>query len=192
MLQIPPMPSWDSLHVLIIHFPIALLLLSPLFIVISAALTPPKGKPYMIAALITLLLGTASVFVAASTGHAAAELADRGGSVDAVLKSHQELAEETEIVFAGLSAILLGMFAVPRFLRRADNRLFSSFLPSAFLALYTVGVLFLINTAHVGGRLVHEFGVHAILPPEQSPNQGPSQSTDSAVRESSGESAETR
>ena len=168
MLQIPPIPAWDSLHVLIIHFPIALLLLSPLFIVISAALTPPRGRSYMVIALITLLLGTASVFVAASTGHAAAELAERGGPVDAVLKMHEELAEETEIVFAGLSAILLGMYALPRILRREDNRLFSSFLPSAFLALYTVGVLFLINTAHAGGRLVHEFGVHAILPPSQS------------------------
>ena len=168
MLQIPPIPAWDSLHVLIIHFPIALLLLSPLFIVISAALTPPRGRSYMVIALITLLLGTASVFVAASTGHAAAELAERGGPVDAVLKMHEELAEETEIVFAGLSAILLGMYALPRILRREDNRLFSSFLPSAFLALYTVGVLFLINTAHAGGRLVHEFGVHAILPPSHS------------------------
>ena len=164
MLQIPPIPAWDSLHVLIIHFPIALLLLSPIFIVISAVLSPPKGRPYMIAALVTLLLGTASVFVAASTGHAAAELAERGGPVDAVLKIHEDLAEETEMVFAGLSAILIGMYALPRILRRDDNRLFSTFLPSAFLALYTVGVLFLINTAHAGGRLVHEFGVHAILP----------------------------
>lgn len=167
MLQIPPIPSWDSLHVLIIHFPIALLLLSPIFIVISAILTPPKGKPYMVAALITLLLGTASVFVAVSSGHSAAELAERGGPVDAVLKAHEELAEETEIVFAGLSVILLGMYAVPRLLHRDENRLFSSFLPSAFLALYTVGVLFLMNTAHAGGRLVHEFGVHAILPAGQ-------------------------
>jgi uncharacterized membrane protein len=164
MLQIPPIPAWDSLHVLIIHFPVALLLLTPIFIVISAVLTPPKGRPYMIAALITLLLGTASVFIAASTGHAAAELAERGGPVDAILKMHEELAEETELVFAGLSAILLGMYALPRILRRDENRLFSTFLPSAFLALYTVGMLFLVNTAHAGGRLVHEFGVHAILP----------------------------
>jgi len=168
MLQIPPIPPWDSMHVLIVHFPVALLLLSPVFIVIGAVLTPPKGRPYMMAALITLLLGTASLFVAVSTGQAAAELAERGGTVDAVLKAHEDLAEETEIVFAGLSAILLGMLTVPRFLGRDESRLFSSLLPSAFLALYTVGALFLINTAHAGGRLVHEFGIHAILPPDHS------------------------
>ena len=168
MLQFPPIPAWDSLHVLIIHFPVALLLLSPLFIVIGAVLAPPRGRPYMMAALITLLLGTVSLFIATSTGQAAAELAERGGAVDAVLKAHEELAEETKIVFAGLSAIFLGLLTVPRFLSRGESRLVSSFLPSAFLALYTVGALFLINTAHAGGRLVHEFGVHAILPPDHS------------------------
>jgi len=165
MLQLPPIPEWDSLHVLIVHFPIALLLLSPIFIGISAVITPPRGRPYMTAALITLLLGTVSLFIAVSTGHAAGEFAERGGAVGHVLKTHEELAEETKIVFAGLSAILLGMYALPRFLRHDENRLSSTFLPSAFLALYTVGILFLMNTAHAGGRLVHEFGVHAIVSP---------------------------
>lgn len=164
MLQFPSLPSWDSMHPLIIHFPIALLLLSPLFILISAIMRPPKGRPYMIAALLVLVLGTGSPFIAGSTGHAASELAERGGAVDAVLEAHEDLASETQIVFAGLSAILLGMFFVPRAFRRQESRLFSTFLPLAFLALYGVGFIFLVNTAHAGGRLVHEFGVHAIMP----------------------------
>jgi uncharacterized membrane protein len=169
MLQLPPVPTWDSLHVLVIHFPIALLLLSPIFVVISALPAPPKGRPYRLAALITLVLGTASLIVSASSGRAAAELADRGGAVDPVLKAHQELGEETEIVFGGLSAILLGMHLAPKLLLRNENRLATTFLPAAFLALYTVGVLFLINTAHAGGRLVHEFGIHAIVPESHTP-----------------------
>jgi uncharacterized membrane protein len=164
MLQFPPMPTWDSLHPLIIHFPIALLLLCPVFIAISAAIKPPKGRPYMIAALLVLLLGTVSLFIAASTGEAASELAERGGAMSAVLESHEALASQTKFVFLGLSAILLGMFVTPRVLRRDETRLFSTLLPLAFLALYSVGVLFLVNTAHDGGRLVHEFGVHAMLP----------------------------
>jgi len=108
MLQIPPLPTWDSLHPLIIHFPVVLLLLSPLFILISLVLAPPKGKPYMIAALLVLILGTGSLFIAGSTGHAASELAERGGAVDKVLEMHEDLASKTQIVFAGLSVILLG------------------------------------------------------------------------------------
>jgi uncharacterized membrane protein len=164
MFELPPMPTWDSLHPLIIHFPIALLLLSPIFIGISAALAPPKGRPFLIAALIVLVLGTASLFIAASTGNAAGELAERGGPVDSVLASHEELASETRLIFAGLSAILVGMFFLPRVLRRQETRIFSTVLPLAFLALYSVGILFLVNTAHYGGRLVHEFGVHALFP----------------------------
>jgi uncharacterized membrane protein len=140
----------------------------------------------MITALIILLLGTGSLFIAASTGHAAAELAERGGAIDAVLEAHEDLASETQILFAGLSAILLGMYLVPRVLRRQENRLFSTFLPLAFLALYTVGILFLVNTAHAGGRLVHEFGVHALVPASPGDGSRPAQAS-----ESSGESAES-
>ena len=45
MLQFPPFPTWDSLHPLIIHFPIALLLVCPLFILIGAFLSAEKGRP---------------------------------------------------------------------------------------------------------------------------------------------------
>lgn len=161
--MLPPLPAWDALHPLIIHFPIVLLLLSPLFIAIGAALRPPKGQPFMIAALLVLLLGTGSLFVAVATGEAAGELAERGGAVNTVLESHEALAEQTRLVFVGLSVLLLGLFALPRLLHRQNTRLFSTILPLSFLALYSVGILSLVNTAHAGGRLVHEFGVHAMV-----------------------------
>lgn len=164
MLHLPPWPTWDSLHPLIIHFPIVLLLLSPLFIFISAVISPAKSRPYMIAALLTLILGTCSLFIAGSTGHAASELAERGGAVDAVLEIHESLASTTQIVFAGLSTMLLGIFIVPKVLHREEDRVFSTLLPLAFLSLYSVGILFVVNTAHAGGRLVHEFGIHAMVP----------------------------
>ena len=164
MPQFPPLPSWDSLHPLIIHFPIALLLLCPLFIVISAVLSPPKGRPYMVAALIVLLLGTGSLFIAASTGEEAAELAERGGAMNAVLETHEHLASEARIAFSILSVILVGIFFLPRFLGPQRARLSSTILPVAFLVSYSAGIGLLVNTAHAGGRLVHEFGVHAMMP----------------------------
>ncbi len=163
MQHFPPMPTWHALHPLIIHFPIVLLLVSPLFIVISATLPPPRGKPYMMTAILLLLLGTASLFIATSTGKAAARVVERGGAMDAVLETHRNFATETIIVFSQLSIILLGIFLLPRMLRRRESRLFSTVLPLTFLAFYFGGIVFLVNTAHTGGRLAHEFGVHTVI-----------------------------
>ena len=183
MLQFPPIPTWDAIHPLIVHFPIVLLLLSPIFIAISAALPPPKNRPYMLVALLILLLGTGSLFVAASTGEEAAALADRGGGVNGVLAAHERLASDTKIVFSALSFILLGLFAWPRILRQPETRKRSTVLPIAFLAVYSVGVLFLVNTAHAGGRLVHEFGVHAMLPHQGEQAGGPPAAKDARERD---------
>jgi uncharacterized membrane protein len=162
MQQFPPIPPWDALHPIVIHFPIAFLLVSPLFIVISAILPPPRGRPYMMTAILLLLLGTAGLFIATSTGKAAAKLVEQGGAIDAVIETHQDFASETVIVFSELSIILLGIFLLPRILRRRETRLFSTVLPLTFLAFYFGGIVFLVNTAHTGSRLVHEFGVHSV------------------------------
>ncbi len=39
----PPFPSWDGLHPLIVHFPIALLLVAPLFVVLGLARAAALG-----------------------------------------------------------------------------------------------------------------------------------------------------
>jgi len=164
MPQFPPIPAWESLHPLVIHFPIVLLLLSPLFVLISAVLSPPRGRSYMTAALIVLLLGTVSLFVAAESGEAAAAVAGRSGPVDALLASHESLASEAEIIFLGLCAVLVGIVALPRILSCQETRLTSTFLPLAYIVLYSAGIFVVVNTAHAGGRLVHEFGIHALIP----------------------------
>ncbi len=163
MIQLPPMPSWDGLHPLIIHFPIALLLVAPVFVLVGAALAPAKGRAYHIAALILMLLGTASVFVAVKSGEAAGKLAERTPEINAVLERHSGLAETTSYTFAALTigfAVLLGG---ARLLRRHESRVVTTVIPLVFLVAYSAGVLLLVNTAHNGGRLVHEFGVKAIV-----------------------------
>lgn len=165
MLHFPPIPSWDGLHPLIIHFPVALLLIAPIFVVVGAALTPAKGRPYLIAAMVLLLLGTASIFIAVETGEAAGKLAERTPAMEKVLENHQSLAQATEAVFSVLSVIFVALITVPWFLKRVDTRLTTTILPLAFLVLYVAGTLLLVNTAHNGGRLVHEFGVRAMVSP---------------------------
>jgi uncharacterized membrane protein len=163
MLQFPAIPSWDALHPLIIHFPIALLLIAPIFIIVGAVLTPAKGRSYLIAAMVLLLVGTAAIFVAVETGEAAGKLAERARGMEQVLETHESLAERTRAVFSVLSAIFITLLAVPRLLTRADTRLTTTILPLAFLLLYSAGAMLLVNTAHNGGRLVHEFGVRAMV-----------------------------
>ncbi|HEV2396705.1 MAG TPA: DUF2231 domain-containing protein [Candidatus Sulfotelmatobacter sp.] len=163
MLQFPVIPSWDALHPLIIHFPIALLLVAPIFIVVGAVLTPTKGRAYLIAAMVLLLVGTGSIFLAVETGEAAGKLAERTPGMEQILETHQSLAERTQAVFSVLSVIFLALLAVPWLLNRADTRLTITILPLAFLILYSAGALLLVNTAHNGGRLVHEFGVRAMV-----------------------------
>jgi len=169
-MQFPPIPSWDAIHPLIIHFPIALLLLSPLFVLIAAVVRPPGNRPYMMVALITLLLGTFSIFLAASSGEEAAELADRTGGVNAVLAAHESLASTCQVLFAIYSALFAGLFIWQRVSRMGPTRIVSAAAPLVFLAAYSVGLVYLVNTAHAGGRLVHEFGVHAMIPQDNHPS----------------------
>lgn len=163
MIQFPPIPSWDGLHPLIIHFPIALLLVAPLFVILGAVLEPRRGRPFLIAALVLMVLGTIGTLAAVSTGEAAGELAERAGQVEAVLERHEELAETTRTVFLALTAVFAAVLFVPRLFRRELARGPLTALLAVFLVSYGAGAVLLANTAHNGGRLVHELGVQAMI-----------------------------
>jgi uncharacterized membrane protein len=175
MFQFPQIPSWDALHPLVIHFPIALLLIAPVFVLLGALLQPAKGRPYLIAAMVLLLLGTAGTFIAVETGEAAGEIAERTPGVQQVLETHESLAERTRAVFSILSVIFIALVAFPKWVKKADHRMSTTVLPLAFLVLYSAGILLLLNTAHNGGRLVHEFGVRAMV-------SAPAADTNAAMR----------
>lgn len=164
MTEFPPIPSWDALHPLVVHFPIALLLVAPLFVALGAFLelrAPGKGRTWLFAALVLLALGTVATFVAVGSGEAAAKLAERTEAADAVLERHETLAETTRLVFSVLTVILAAILLVPRALRRDLPRGAAAGLFAAFLVAYGAGAILLANTAHNGGRLVYELGVHA-------------------------------
>lgn len=171
---VPAIPAWESLHPLVVHFPIVLLLVSPVFVLVSAVLPPLKGRPYLIVGLALLLAGTVSLYVAAETGEAAAEMADSTPAVSAALHSHERLASQTRMVFSGLSVLLVALFALPQLRSRLNTRFVSTTLPLIFLALYSTGMAALVNTAHQGGRLVHQYGVHAVIPAEGNGDAAPS------------------
>ena len=163
MFQLPPVPAFNGLHPLIIHFPIALLLIAPIFVLIAALLPPPRGRAWHLAALVLMLLGTASVFVAVESGEAAGKLADRSPEINIVLERHATLAGRTSYTFGALTILFAVLLAMDWFWKRSGSRLTSTVLPLCFLMVYSLGTLLLVNTAHHGGRLVHELGVKSIV-----------------------------
>lgn len=158
----PPIPAWTSLHPLIIHFPIALLFIAPLFIVV-ATFWRRHGEGWSLAALVLMGLGTLSLFFAVATGEAAGRLVERTPQITASLERHESLAETGRLVFSLLTLAFATLVLVPLVLKREPVAWARQTATVLFLLAYAGGVSHLVRVAHEGGRLVHEFGVHSIM-----------------------------
>ena len=157
----PPLPPYSGLHVLVIHFPIALLFIAPLFVVLG--LVAHKHRVFWsTAALVLMLAGTTAAFVATATGEAAEEGADLPDGISTTLDKHEDLARDARNLFTGLTVVYAGLIIFDRYrtVKPLRHRTFIM-LTVLFLGVYGVAVLVLANAAHEGGRLVHEFGVRS-------------------------------
>jgi uncharacterized membrane protein len=164
MATLPLIPDWQRLHPLIVHFPTALLLVAPIFILIGILRSPKSALPFLLSGLILMALGTIASYVALSTGLAAGSLSRLPLEINAILKHHQSLAETTALTFSALTMVFAAIVIVPPLLSRQSSRVITAALPAVFLVLYAAGVVLLVDTAHMGGRLVHEFGITATHP----------------------------
>ncbi|HEY7307546.1 MAG TPA: DUF2231 domain-containing protein [Bryobacteraceae bacterium] len=118
MFTIPPLPTWDALHPLIVHFPIALLLVAPLFLVAAIALPRNKAKHAILGGFVLLLLGTGSLVLAVETGEATAEQVNKTPQIQSVLHDHEELAETTEAIFGASTVLFAALLFGPRLFRK--------------------------------------------------------------------------
>lgn len=169
MIELPPIPPWDALHPLIVHFPVALLMVAPVLVLLGLVLKPERGRGLLVSALVLMIFGTVAAWVAVETGEAAGRLAERTPEINAILEHHEELAESVALVFTALTAVFAAVLFIPGLIRKPLGRAAGSSLLVVYLGFYAVGVLLLTNTAHNGGRLVHEQGVHALMPPSPPP-----------------------
>jgi hypothetical protein len=162
--MLPPLPDWGGLHVLVIHFPVAFLLSTPLLLLLALFL--PRLRPaLMLAALIVLAAGTLGAVIASSTGDAAAEIVKRTPEIDAALEVHEELAEQARTVFLVLTGLLAAVVILPRWIAAMAGRGAQTLLLVAAILGTLGGDLLLANVAHEGGRLVHVYGIHAPMAP---------------------------
>ena len=166
--MLPQLPDWDALHPLVVHFPIALLMVGPL-VAFAAIFLPKYRTGLLIGAFVVMLLGTISAFVSVETGEAAADLVDQTAEISPVLQLHMKLAEYTRDAFTVLTVILALMAFVPIFWKRPIHKAIAIAVYVIFFAGCAGGVLLLVNAAHRGGLLVHQFGVHAIIKSEKTP-----------------------
>lgn len=148
MFSIPSFPSWDSLHPLVVHFPIALLLIAPFFMALGHFLPRTKAKHTIFAGFALVVIGTGFLFLTTETGDAAADQVQKTPAIRSLLHQHEELAETTEIAFGSLLAPFAALMFGPRLLNRELTiRTFRTGLAVLLLA-YIGAALLLVNTAH--------------------------------------------
>lgn len=161
MPSLPPLPPWEGMHPLVVHFPIALLMVVPLFVLVTAV---TGSRAFMLSTLLLMVLGTAGAFVATSSG----DEANAYMEVDSmtgyeVAEEHKAVAEWSRNVFLVLTivyAVLTVLTLVRQKMRGIAPRLSLNLL---FLLPWAYGLLELAEAAHLGGHLVHEFGAQAPL-----------------------------
>lgn len=139
-----PFPM-ESAHPLVVHFPIALLL-STVGLDVAALLF--KRPSLHRVALWNLCLGTVGAGLAVWTGLRAAEVAKHTFAIHQVMELHRKL---------GIATLSLGGIVVAWRLWQRDR--LAVWARAATLLLMLAMAATLSYGAHLGGRLVYEFGV---------------------------------
>jgi uncharacterized membrane protein len=190
------LPNWSELHPLVIHFPIALLLVAPIFIVLSL-FNRVSGRAFTASAFILMVIGTIGTIVAAQTGEAADTAIPE--AFEALVERHEHLAETAEFIFIGLTVFFGLLSFLPTLLQRTLPHPAWIGLNLVFLVGYLVGGGYLVAAAHAGGALTHGPGapLARVRPPADEASVKASKSapndetTDSAAAKSAFEERKT-
>lgn len=156
--MLPPIPPWDGMHPLIVHFPIALLLVVPVILAASVVFDR-HFRVLALVALVLIAMGTTAAFVAKQSGEAAVQIADIPDNASDVLEAHEHLADLTIITFGTMLGLYAAFVGVAVFAPKITSGKVRIAISALFFALYAGGSGLIANTAHAGGRLVHQYGI---------------------------------
>lgn len=157
----PKIPSWEGMHPLVVHFPVALLLVAPLLVMLGIVLRA-HARGLTIGGVVLMALGTAGAWVAILTGEAATELVKHGApAVLEAIERHRAAAGNVRTVFTVLTLLFAGLMWLPANVARRLSPRAHLGLTLVLLAAYGGATLLLVKAAHHGGLLVHEYGIRA-------------------------------
>ena len=152
--QIYTDPGFPSLHVLVIHFPIALLTLAPFFDIGCLIFRDRVWLDRAAAAL--YVVGAIGAGAAYLTGDRAARAAgELSTAAESALADHENFALLTLFALAIVSLARVGVF----WLARHDRRVTIGVFRLAAIPIAIAGLAMLAVTADRGGRLVYHHGV---------------------------------
>ena len=145
------------LHPQLIHFPIALLV-TGLFVDLAGRITRRDWLTH--AALIFLVVGTLGTVAATQSGKAQEDQILTTPEIHEVLEEHEEGGKRTMWFFLVITTARVGL---------AWRRKFTPMMSWIFVAVWSVGLVLLFETAHHGGELVytHGAGVSAVSAPAE-------------------------
>lgn len=154
----PLMPPWMGMHPMVVHFPIVLLLVAPLFVALALYRREPTG-PYAVTAWVLLVLGMVAAWVATMTGEAAAALLIPTDTVTKALEKHSDLGEFARDAATVTTLLLSALLGWARFLKKtlAPRTVYA--LMGLVFAASLAGAVLAGMAGHAGAYLVHGLGV---------------------------------
>jgi len=142
-------PDWaPNIHPLIIHFPIALLLVAVFIDTVSIWFH--RTWLYK-SALMMYLFGTLAAITAYITGRIAADSVNPPFNAELTMSKHSDMALYTVLFFS--------IYTILRLILQKKIDPENKFLRLAALAVALAGIFLLISTADLGGKLVFKYGV---------------------------------
>lgn len=157
MFLLPTFLGWDGMHALLIHIPLTLFFLAPVFALIAACSRAANRRAFLTSTLTLMLFGTISTYVAFEAGEAVA-IADLSQEAKAIFERHREFADLTRSSFT-VATLLFGLTAVICTFLHLGVRELTGVLPLGAAVFYVLGLFWLIHAACQGERLAYEFGV---------------------------------
>jgi len=161
-------PSYPSLHVVVIHFPIAFICVAPFFDIGCLIF---RDRVWLDrAATLLYVMGTVGAGAAYLAGERAAKaLSDLSPAAESALADHENLATLTLIALAIVSLVRLWV----SWLSRDDRRISVGLFRLAAIPVALVGLALLAFTADRGGNLVYGHGLGVQMENAESSGRSP-------------------